>query len=230
MLDDSGTLQKQANVQTIEMVLPMFTLIASIVPVVVYMVGASVYLAQPMPMHYQRWWTVLFAIVAHADSNHLWSNMLTQVLLCVVYEQWNGPLRTAIVYLLAGICGAVGQAVVYSGSPTILLGASGAIFGLGGACIGSITLNPERYPYPWAWVLYATIIVSSEFYALYSETESSIARSAHLIGGVTGLLVGLSISVNVHQMEWERVMQWIALMVTVILVLSVVVGVWIWPM
>lgn len=206
----NASMQSKSEFRHDDMVVPLFTLIASAVPVAVYFAGASLYLAQPMPMAYGRWWTVLFTMVAHGSASHLWSNLLVQVLLGVFYEQLNGPLRTAVVYITAGVIGAAGQAAMYNGPSTVLVGASAAIFGLGGACVGDVVLNSEQHAYPWMWLLYAIVLTASEVYLVIQEVDSLIAREAHLMGGAAGLLVGLFISVNVRKRPWERYLQWCA--------------------
>lgn len=90
-----------------------------------------------------RWWTVLSAPWLHAGVLHIGFNMMAVRDLVPVISQLYGTARAVIIYVVAGVTGALlssiaGQYLTFlprflQGGPFISVGASGAIFGLIGA-------------------------------------------------------------------------------------------------
>lgn len=188
--------------------LPAATVVFTTIQLAVFYTGSSAILALPMPLYDAQWGRVLTCTFAHADANHLWSNLIVQLIILPMFEWDAGTGAASLVYVLSAVCGSLAQAVAYTGPATILLGASGAVFGIIGGHLSTIMLN-------WgdgiqAPVIYFTVVV---FYitkevVTAATTESNVARFAHLIGALSGALIGLAVTVNVQKRSYEQYMRW----------------------
>lgn len=78
-------------------------------------------------------WRVITYMFLHASLLHLIVNMYSLYALGASVENFLGRWKFIIVYLVSGICGGLLSAA--TGSNTISVGASGAIFGLAGALL-----------------------------------------------------------------------------------------------
>jgi membrane associated rhomboid family serine protease len=90
-----------------------------------------------------RWWTVLSAGWLHAGLLHITLNMLAVRQLVPAVAELYGPGRTAIIYVVAGVCGFVSSSIMglllpgvpYIGGSQLTLGASAPIAGMIGALL-----------------------------------------------------------------------------------------------
>ena len=83
------------------------------------------------PDSFTRPWEFVTAIFAHSSLEHLAMNMVSLYWLGTLIEGVHGKLRFAIIFFVSGIMGNVAFALLANGSA---VGASGAVFGLLGAC------------------------------------------------------------------------------------------------
>ncbi|MDO8472800.1 MAG: rhomboid family intramembrane serine protease, partial [Dehalococcoidia bacterium] len=134
-----------------------------------------------------RPWTILTAMFLHASWGHITGNMLTLYFFGSALIEIQGGNRFLIVYLVGGIAGNLLYALI--GQPySIAIGASGAIFALGGALVALIPSQKVLvFPIPvqvplWLAVVGGFIVVS--FWP-------GVAWQAHLGGIVAGLALGL---------------------------------------
>jgi membrane associated rhomboid family serine protease len=150
-------------------------------------------------------WRFVTAAFLHSPDTifHILLNMFALWSLGQYLEPLLGRARFAALYLLSGVGGQVGVALL-AGSPTIVglstgrddawltavVGASGAIFGLFGALL---VLN--RHLGRSSTAMYATIAINAAFGFLYP----GIAWQAHLGGLVTGLVCAGVIVLFRHQ-------------------------------
>jgi membrane associated rhomboid family serine protease len=83
-----------------------------------------------------EWWRVVTATFLHAGVIHLALNMFALHQLGQIAEELFGGAKLLAIYLVCGACSALAVTVWYVGilkqDPTRLVGASGAIFGVGG--------------------------------------------------------------------------------------------------
>lgn len=91
------------------------------------MIGAN----DPALVRDGEWWRLVFANFLHANALHLFINGLALLSLGLVVERILGTPRFLVVYLLAGLGGAVASTLL--SAPHSSVGASGALFGLFGA-------------------------------------------------------------------------------------------------
>jgi membrane associated rhomboid family serine protease len=135
----------------------------------------------------ERPWTLLTHMFVHASFDHLFWNMLFLFFFGTELERRIGERRFLAVYLISGIAAALAQIFVF---PGVLVGASGALYGVLG-CLALIA--PEIrvlifFAIPlsirWAVVLFALI----DF--LMMGSADSIAHMAHISGLFIGLAYG----------------------------------------
>ena len=131
-------------------------------------------------------WTIITAIFVHGGFAHIIFNMISLYFLGSFFLRAAGERSFLAVFFLGGL---VGNAVYVLLAPpnAIAIGASGAIFAIGGALA---TLVPRVPVYvffiPIAMPLWAAIII----FFLLSFLFSGIAWQAHLGGLLLGLVAG----------------------------------------
>jgi len=131
-------------------------------------------------------WTIITNLFIHGGFWHLFANMLTLYFFGSYLFQLVGENRFLIVYFGGGILGSI--CFLFLGSPmSIAVGASGAIFALGGTLAVlrpklRVFIFPIPVPLPlWGAVIGGFLIISF---------LPSIAWQAHLGGLVFGLAAG----------------------------------------
>jgi len=149
-----------------------------------------------------RIWTLVTSMFAHANFTHLFVNMLSLLFIGSFVEKLIGKKRYLGLYILAGIAaglifvflsGMLGTtdfgARIFASPFTFAVGASGAIFGLGGLLA---VLTPKLrvllffiIPMPM-WIAIVGLLVV--FWILSITTGLPIGNTAHL----GGLLIGVS--------------------------------------
>lgn len=147
---------------------------------------------------------VLTSMFVHADFFHLFGNMLILLAFGLPFEDRVGGRRFLLVYLLGGLFGTVTQVFVRWPEPMLLLGASGAIFGIIGGFAASYPNLIVPLPVPLfivtffmrmrVWV--GAILFGAMQLLLLSIVqpgEGGVAYFAHLGGLAGGVLVGLTL-------------------------------------
>jgi membrane associated rhomboid family serine protease len=138
---------------------------------------------QSVAAHHQ-YYRLITSMFLHVNLLHIVMNMIALITVGPYLERLLGPPRYLAVYLLGGLGGSV--AVFLFGSRfTPVVGASGAIFGLFGACVlvvRELGFDP--------WLLVADIVLN--FVITFSIP--GISKFGHLGGFVIGAIAGLAIA------------------------------------
>lgn len=133
------------------------------------------------PMTYIR---LLGHIFGHANVDHLVSNLLYILLLGPMLEEKYGKRLIIVILSTAAVTGIVHNLL----SPnTMLLGASGVVFAF--IILASITGNEEGIPV--TLIIVALLWIGSEIYAGIT-TADSVSQLTHIVGGLTGGIIGLA--------------------------------------
>ncbi|WP_020184402.1 rhomboid family intramembrane serine protease [Methylopila sp. 73B] len=158
-----------------------------------YQLGA---LWPPSVLEDGEWWRLGSAMFLHFGALHLALNMLALALFGRRVELRVGPWRMAALYALAGLgsmAGVLALGAFRGAEPDLLVGASGAIFGVVGA-FGALLVTDVREGRRGARrrliELGAIVALQIAFDALTPE----ISMSAHAFGFVLGLVAGLALS------------------------------------
>jgi membrane associated rhomboid family serine protease len=139
---------------------------------------------QPIAVYtYDRYYDLITSAFLHVNLLHIASNMLTLLFIGPVLERLLGPWRFTAVYLLSALGG---SAAIYAFGDQIgtTVGASGAIYGLLGACL----VLARKLGLDMQWLIG---IIAINFVLTFSI--SSISKLGHIGGFVTGILAGLAI-------------------------------------
>jgi membrane associated rhomboid family serine protease len=130
-------------------------------------------------------WTIISAMFTHGSIWHILTNMITLYFYGMYVLALVGEVKFFLVYFVGGL---VGNALflLLANPYSIAVGASGAIFALGGALVVLVPrLKIMIFPIPIPMDLWIAIL----FFALIS-LQPGIAWQAHLGGLVTGLVAG----------------------------------------
>jgi membrane associated rhomboid family serine protease len=144
------------------------------------------------------------SMFVHADFFHLLSNLIILLAFALPFEERIGHRRFLLVYLLSGLIGALVQVGVSSGSPILLMGASGAVFGVIGAFAASYPNLIVPLPVPLLFIMifmrirvWVGAILFGALQLLYLSFVASDAASAdntayfaHIGGLGGGILAG----------------------------------------
>jgi membrane associated rhomboid family serine protease len=140
---------------------------------------AATFLEQP--------WTIITNMFTHSGVWHILMNMLTLYFYGSFLCQLIGAKNFLIVYFCGGILGNIFYLLLAPSAFTIAIGASGAIFALGGA-LAVLTPKLRVYIFPIPVPMPLCIAVIGGFLIL--SLVPGIAWQAHLGGMVFGLLAG----------------------------------------
>ena len=149
-------------------------------------------------------YTLFTSMFVHSGFLHIFGNMLVFFFMGIAFEQRIGSKKFLIIYLITGVCGALTHSLLnlsYPNNQIILIGASGAIFGIMGAFAYSYPRDEVVMPVPIGImfimrikVIYATIIFAAmETLIVWWEslgvTVDNTAHFAHLGGLVSGAIL-----------------------------------------
>ncbi|MDE5819212.1 MAG: rhomboid family intramembrane serine protease [Lachnospiraceae bacterium] len=134
-----------------------------------------------------EYYRIITSMFLHADTGHLFGNMLMLYAVGAVLEQRFGRLGYMVLYFLSGI-GASAASVWYqlrSGSLVGSIGASGAVYGLVGALLTLVIAGRGRF----GSITLGRILLCIA-YSLYSGLMAEhIDNAAHIGGFVCGFLL-----------------------------------------
>lgn len=136
---------------------------------------------------WERPWTLVTSMFVHANVWHILANMVTLYFFGSYLARLLGLTRLLIVYFAGGILGGIIY-LLLPPSPTIIaVGASGAVFALGGVlAVMRPRLRVVVFPIPAPLPLWVAVI---GIFAIFSFLPS-VAWQAHLGGLVFGLAAG----------------------------------------
>ncbi|HEC81230.1 MAG TPA: rhomboid family intramembrane serine protease [Thermoplasmatales archaeon] len=145
--------------------------------------------------------TLFTSMFVHAGYLHILGNMLVLFFIGMAFEQRVGRKRFLIIYLTTGICGAITFSIVNWGSPTLLVGASGAIFGILGAFAAAYPRDEVVMPIP-VGIMFITrmrVVTAAIIFALFETLlvflspymQDNTAHFAHLGGLVSGMILAM---------------------------------------
>jgi hypothetical protein len=134
----------------------------------------------------------------HFEFLHIIGNMFVFFFIGMAFEHRVGWKKFLIIYLISGICAALTHSIIYLGSEVLLIGASGAIFGIMGAFAFSYPRDEVVMPIPVGFfmilrrikVIYAVLIFAAiETVIVLIGYQDNTAHFAHLGGLVGGVIL-----------------------------------------
>jgi membrane associated rhomboid family serine protease len=137
----------------------------------------------------QQPWTIITSMFIHGGFWHLFPNMLTLFFFGSYLVQIMGDKRFLIVYFGGGILGNI-LFILLANPFSVVIGASGAVFALGGALVAlRPVLRVMIFPVPAPLPLWVAVIGGFILLSLVSPFLG-IAWEAHLGGLVFGFIIG----------------------------------------
>jgi membrane associated rhomboid family serine protease len=139
------------------------------------------------PEFWDRPWTLVTCMFIHANFWHILANMITLYFFGSYLNRLLGTLKFLIVYFAGGILGGIVFLLFPPSGLSIAVGASGAIFALGGVlAVMRPRLRVIVFPIPIPLPLWIAIL---GIFAIFSFLPN-VAWQAHLGGLVLGLVAG----------------------------------------
>jgi membrane associated rhomboid family serine protease/Flp pilus assembly protein TadD len=135
-----------------------------------------------------QWWRLLTTIFVHIGVVHLAVNMWCLYELGGLAEGLYGEWCFLALYILTGVAGSiasVGRNVI-----VITAGSSGAIFGLAGALIASLSLGKLSVPRRDLIIALGSLLAFAAYNLAYGFLKGGIDNGAHVGGLISGLLAG----------------------------------------
>jgi membrane associated rhomboid family serine protease len=150
-----------------------------------------------------QWWRMLTSTFLHAGTGHLLGNMWWLWVVGKMTEQIFSTRTFLVLYFLTGLAGDVASLSMHPEIHSV--GASGAIFGITGVAIaafwlGRLPSSPLRLSGRiWPLMIFTGL-------SLYGgATNPRIDNAAHIGGFVSGLLLGILLSVRFDGADMERI-------------------------
>ena len=150
-------------------------------------------------------YTLITSMFLHGDFFHILGNTIVFLFMGIAFEQRVGRNRFLLIYLITGVCGALAHSAVNLNSSTILIGASGAVFGILGAFAYSYPRDEVVMPIPLGIimvfrrikVIYAAILFAVlETIFIYLGGRENTAHLAHIGGLLAGIIIAAIIIGN----------------------------------
>ncbi len=132
-------------------------------------------------------WRVVTAMLLHAGAAHLFLNGLFLWQFGAILERLVGPWRLLGVFLFAGLVGNL-AALPTTADGRVLVGASGAIFGVFGACAPAIWRITDPRARRWRRGQLAGLAVVTVLNLYLGLSLEFVSGAAHLWGAVGGAL------------------------------------------
>jgi membrane associated rhomboid family serine protease len=134
----------------------------------------------------QQPWTILTAIFVHGGFGHIIFNMISLYFLGSLFLRVKGEISFLAVFFLGGLAGNA-LYLLLAPANVIGIGASGAIFAIGGALAVLVPRVPVYIFFiPIAMPLWAAMLI----FLLLSFFFTGIAWQAHLGGVLAGVIAG----------------------------------------
>jgi membrane associated rhomboid family serine protease len=137
-------------------------------------------------------WTLITSMFVHAGLWHILANMITLYFFGSFLNRLLGSGKFLIIYFVGGIAGGIAY-LLLAPEYSIAVGASGAIFALGGTlAVMRPNLRVLIFPIPAPLPLWVAIIGAFVIFTMLSifDVLPSIAWQGHLGGLVVGLVAG----------------------------------------
>ena len=139
-----------------------------------------------------QWWRLLTSVFVHIGIIHIAFNMWGLWNLGAACESLYGSWSYCAVYLICGIGGSVGSVTWRPFG--LSAGASGAIFGIAGALVGSYYFGEFSMPRFAVSARLRMLLLYMGFGLFFGATQANVDNAAHIGGLLTGLALGALIA------------------------------------
>ncbi|MGM1046927.1 MAG: rhomboid family intramembrane serine protease [Bacillota bacterium] len=140
-----------------------------------------------------EWWRYIAAVFLHNGFDHLFFNSFGLLVIAPPLERILGTFKYALLYLLSGILGNIVSVSYYDkiGELALLVGASGAIYGVYGAFLYIALFQRNMMDEASRKMLYTLLIMGILF--SFAPGIGMVAHLSGMVGGffIYGLLIRL---------------------------------------
>ncbi|MCR5279385.1 MAG: rhomboid family intramembrane serine protease [Lachnospiraceae bacterium] len=136
-----------------------------------------------------EWYRIITSMFLHANLSHIFNNMLLLYFAGEITERAMGPRQFVAMYFFSGICGSflTFASEIITGEAIVVIGASGAVFGVLGALLALVAYKRVRGA--TLQVPRIILVLALSIYSGFRETN--VANWAHIGGLVAGLIYGI---------------------------------------
>ncbi|XP_076254016.1 rhomboid-related protein 3-like [Rhynchophorus ferrugineus] len=177
------------------------------------------------PTNRTQIWRYATYMFIHEGWPHLTYNIVVQLLFGITLELVHGWWRPLILYNLGVITSSL--LVYVADQCTALSGASGGVYSLMTAHIGTIIMNYSDMEHACLHFIAIAILIIYDVLTstLLSTKELTNETSlvAHLGGAIAGFLIGIWVLRNVDVTDKEKIIWWVALALTTVLLTILIV-------
>jgi len=159
--------------------------------------GDNLYHARPMGFV-----QLVSSMFIHADFFHLFGNLIVLLAFALPFEERIGRRPFLLMYLGAGLIGALAQVGTHWGDPMLMMGASGAVFGIIGAFAAAYPRLVVPLPLPLVFIMVFVrmrVIIAALIFAVlqfllltWLDPLGGTAYMAHIGGLVGGIVLSLA--------------------------------------
>ena len=134
-----------------------------------------------------EYWRFISSMFLHSGMRHLTNNMLSLYVIGLMLEKRVGSLKFAIIYLISGIGGNIGEYLLHerAGSTVVAVGASGAVFGVMGALLWVLIKHKGRIP----GMDLRRMLIYVALSVYMGLAGANIANGAHIAGLIVGFII-----------------------------------------
>jgi membrane associated rhomboid family serine protease len=208
--------------------IPYAILTVSLVEIVFYIVSNNnlqkLLRFEPNKLH--EIWRFVTYMLLHDDWIHLALNVFMQILFAYFLEIRHGTVRILVLYLSGGVTAVLGASCFH---PDLVIGASGGVYALLISHVADVMMNFESLNNKvYRCFCVVVIVISDTTYSvvhIFSKDEPIISWGAHVVGGISGLFLGLVFFKREEYLARVRKLSlfWLGLILYVVLLISLVV-------
>ena len=139
-----------------------------------------------------QWWRLFTCMFLHGSFMHVLMNMWVLLDFGRLVERLTGNVGFLLVYVITGLAGSL--ASLYWNPQVLSVGASGAVFGIGGVLLGWTLRHRQSIPTAVLGHLRSSVAGFIFFNMMLMVRGGNIDHAAHAGGLVAGILCGLLVS------------------------------------
>ena len=146
--------------------------------------------------------TVFAHAYAHSSKEHLYSNVVSMLLVGGVLEAVEGPLCVLCIFACAVPCGAAYHSLWKPHA--FVRGASGGVYGVMAAHVSTMLMNWHEMPLRYFRLLACVLVIAAEVAGRYWYRQPNLGYAAHFGGAVGGAAAALVLVRNVRLRSVRR--------------------------
>nr|CAI5862692.1 unnamed protein product [Callosobruchus analis] len=184
------------------------------------------------PWKRQEVWRFLTYMLVHIGYEHIFTNLIVQLVLGLPLEMVHRWQRVLLIYFAGVLAGSLAHSVV---DPNIMLGgASGGVYSIMTAHIADVIMNWSVTPYPLIQLIAFSIIICVDlgmtvYERYFQHVMTNVGVAAHAGGAAAGLLVGINVLRNFRVTKIETYVWWAALITYAFLMCGAILINIFWP-